>query len=51
MEVYSLSFYSAIAPRWKADMSIMPVIKKNLMYVCSIMCNTFDKKNEKSITR
>jgi hypothetical protein len=30
MEVYSLTFYSAIAPKCKAYMSLMPIIKKKL---------------------
>jgi hypothetical protein len=40
MKVYSLSFYSAIAPKWKADMSIMHAIKKTrckFVHLCVIL--------------
>ncbi len=40
MEVYSLSFYNAIAPKCKTYMSIIPVIKKawcKFVHLCVIL--------------
>jgi hypothetical protein len=40
MEVCLLSFYSVIAPRWKANISIMPMLKKTwckFVHMCVLL--------------